>query len=210
MQENQKVAIKSTELKERIDTGELHESILDVFKGEGVKKCQMLLMVWKGSESSRSAMFTFSQSKGWVGQYDALVGHLRFMVERARIASFDPPNVSVPCDWVYETPKEFVLSDAIMKHICDHPEYKLPMMLVIWNPDDSVVCKTYFMNMSKAWIPQVEAIITHISQLSTYTKENVWTQQDYMAAQQRAIAERDEQQKRQREESLKPKLIVPR
>ena len=191
MEENQSqvkdITPRTTEFRDKIDTQLIHEAIIKIV-GESRRKNQKLLIIWKGTESSRFATFAFNNSRGWVGQYDTLTPYLRQVIDRGVLL---------------DSQIESQLSGIIIQQISEHSDYKLPMILVIWNPDDSVVFEIYYMNKSICWPIQFEGLITHLQQLSQYTKESAWAQADYMNAQMQ-LAKQQQNQKLKR-----PGLVIP-
>jgi hypothetical protein len=195
---NERITPRMVELRSRIEVKQIQEAIESAF--DVTDKRQMLLVAWKGTESARFALIAMNQSKGWVGQYDALVGWLNGLIKSAVKSTGNDPFAVPTLGWKNASAKEAELTEAVTQHVCEHGDYKLPLMLIIWNPDDSTVFQYHFANMSLAWVGQMRSLIAHMSDLGTFTRQETWIQQE-MIAQQQATAKQPQ--------IVKPGIVLP-
>jgi len=177
---------KTTELNRTFDLSQIEKAISGVLELPENESHQMLLVVWKGTESSRCILLTINQSMGWVGQFDGLLSYLKSR----------PVSNGVPLN-----PYGEKLTKAVIPHVTEHSDYELPMMLAVWKPADSVLFDAYWMNVTTAWDNQRYALYCHIKDLCQYTRQRTWAQADYnraMSAPSLAIPKR-----------AKPKIYTP-
>jgi len=176
----------TTELRRTFDLSLIEKAVNEVLGLPMDESRQMLLIAWKGTESSRCILLTINQSKGWVGQFDGLIGYLK-----------NPPvSNGVPLN-----PYGKKLTESITQYISEHSDYELPMLLVVWQPKDSVLFDYYWMNVTRAWDNQRYALYCHIRDLCQYTRQRVWAQADY----EMAVA----MQEHGASKKAKPKIYTP-
>lgn len=177
----------STELRKEVHADLIEKELSKHFNYPESEKRQMLLVVWKGTESSRCALMTMNQSRGWVGQFDSLVGYLRECKAAEGV----------------EHDLESTLNSIIVQQVCEHGDFTLPMLLVIWEPNDSAIFKHYWLNPTRAWQYQKNALCRHIEDLCQYTREMTWAQNEYIEAVR-------QQQKGAPAKPATSKLVLPR